>query len=208
MTTQLSDMRSRIADDLSRSDLNTQIDKAINRAIYFYQKEPFWFKETSSSFPTVINQEEYVPGVGSVPTYIAQIDILERTSGNQTITLTQITPSELEAKQSGIAVGLPYEFAWYENSFKLYPIPNQVLTMPIQYTKSYVALVADADTNDWLVYAEDLIENRARGWINARVLKDTDSATMDKAMEADSLMALRAINNAKTGQGKVVPTSF
>lgn len=208
MTIALSDMRSRIADDLARSDLNTQIDKAINRAIYYYQKEPFWFKETTSSFSTVINQEEYIGGTGGVPSDIAQIDYLERIVGGSSITLTEITSTELEAKQSGTAIGLPYEFAQYQNRFKLYPIPNQVMTMPIGYTKSYAALVADADTNDWLTYAEDLIENRARWWLNFRVIKDYEAAGYDKIGETDALLSLRQLNFNKTGQGRVIPTSF
>lgn len=208
MTTALSDMRSRIADDLARSDLNTQIDKAINRAIYYYQKEPFWFKETTSSFPTVANQEEYVGGVGSVPSDIAEIDYLERTVSGSTISLTEITFTELEAKQSGTAVGLPYQFAQYQNRFKLYPIPNAVMTMPIGYTKSYSALTLDADTNDWLTYAEDLIESRAKWWLNSRVLKDLESAGMDKNAENDALLALRQLNVSKTAEGRVIPTSF
>jgi len=203
------EMQQRIADDLDRTDLNDQIKKAINRAIVYYQKEPFWFKETSTTFPAVNAQEEYVYGVGSVPSDVQMIDILERQYSGDKITLTEITPFELEAKQKGDSVGTPDQFAQYENRLKLYPTPNQTgITILIKYTKNYAELSADADTNDWLEYAEDLIEARARWWINLRVIKDRESAADDNIQEMSALDALRSINTHKTGQGRVIPTQF
>lgn len=202
------EMQNRIADDLDRSDLNTQIKLAINRAIKHYAKEPFWFKETSGSFPVVINQEEYTYGTGSVPDDVEMIDIMEVMDNGSKFSMKEITPFELEAKQSLQATGLPEEFASYELKFKLYPIPNQAATILLKYTKSYDELSADVDTNDWLVYAEDLIEAHARWWVNLRIIKDREAASDDAAEESLALEALRTINNHKTGQGSVIPTVF
>lgn len=209
MTSTFLQMQQRIADDLDRTDLTTQIKLAINRAIKHYQTEPFWFKETSSSFPAVSAQEEYVYGTGSVPTDIEMIDIMERQYNGTKITMLQITPSELEAKQSLDATGIPDEFAQYQNRIKLYPIPNQTgITILIKYTKNYTELSADADTNDWLTYAEDLIESHARWWINRRILHDQNAAAEDEIQIVNALDALRTLNTNKTGQGRVIPTSF
>jgi hypothetical protein len=205
----LLEMRSRIADDLDRTDLSTQIDKAINRAITFYLKENFWFKETSSSFSLVVNQEEYIKGSGGVPSDIGAIDIMElQYSGNKYV-LVEITPFELEARQTLDAVGTPDQFAQYQDRIKFYPIPNQAsMTCLIKYTKSYSTLVNDSDTNDWLVYCEDLIEARARGWINRRILKDYEAANADKQEENDALSGIRKVNQQKTGNGRVIVTQF
>ncbi len=209
MTSTFLQMQTRIADDLDRSDLNTQIKKAINRAIIHYQTEPFWFKETSSSFSAVSGQEEYVMGTGSVPTDIEMIDIVECQYNGTKTTMTQITPFELEAKQSLQATGIPDEYAQYQNRFKLYPIPNQTgITILIKYTKNYTELSADADTNDWLTYAEDLIEAKARWWLNTRIIKDIASAADDEKEETKALDALRTLNQHKVGGGRVIPTSF
>ncbi len=209
MTSTFLQMQSRIADDLDRTDLSTQIKLAINRAIIHYKTEPFWFKETSSSFSAVSAQEEYAYGTGSVPSDVEMIDILERQYNSDKITLTEITPFELEAKQQGDAVGIPDQFAQYQNRFKLYPIPNQSgITILIKYTKTYAELSADADTNDWLTYAEDLIEARARWWLNMRVIRDQTAGADDAVQEASALDALRTVNTHKTGQGRVIPTQF
>jgi len=209
MTSTFLQMQQRIADDLDRTDLSTQIKLAINRAIEFYQTEPFWFKETSSTFPAVSGQEEYVYGTGSVPSNVEMIDIMERLYNGTKVTLQEITPFELEAKQSLTATGIPDEYAQYQNRIKFYPIPNQTgITIYIKYTKNYTALSADIDTNDWLTYAEDLIESRARWWINNRILHDQNAAVEDEMQIATALDALRTLNVHKTGQGRVIPTSF
>jgi len=209
MTSTFLQMQNRIADDLDRTDLNTQIKLAINRAIKHYQTEPFWFKETSSSFSAVVNQEEYVYGTGSVPSDVEMIDILESQFNGSKTPIREITTFELEAKQTGIVTGEPREYAQYQNRFKLLPIPNQAgITILIKYTKNYAELSADSDTNDWLTYAEDLIEARARWWLNMRVIKDIPSANDDAVQEASALEALRTLNVHKTGQGEVIPTDF
>lgn len=208
MTSTFLQMQQRIADDLDRTDLNSQIKLAINRAINHYKTEPFWFKESSSSFPAVVNQEEYVYGTGSVPSDVEMIDIMECQLNGSKSPMVEITPFELEAKQSLLAVGEPREYAQYQNRIKLYPIPNQAATILIKYTKSYTDLSADSDTSDWLTYAEDLIEARARWWLNMRVIKDIAAANDDALEESLALNALRTVNDHKTGGGEVIPTEF
>lgn len=209
MTSTFLEMQSRIADDLDRSDLNPQIKLAINRAINHYKTEPFWFKETSASFSAISGQEEYSQGSDGVPDDIEMIDIIEREYNSNKITMQQITPFELEAKQQGDSTGIPDEYAQYENKFKFYPIPNQSgITIYIKYTKNYADLSSDADTNDWLTYAEDLIEARARWWLNMRVIRDINAAADDERQEMSALDALRTLNTHKTGGGRIIPTQF
>lgn len=209
MTSTFLQMQQRIADDLDRTDLNTQIKQAINRAIVHFKTEPFWFKETSTSFPAVSGQEEYVYGVGGLPSDVEMIDIMQRNYNGDNITLTEITTFELEAKQKGDSVGIPDQFAQYQNRFKFYPIPNQTgITILLKYTKSYVDLAADTDTNDWLTYAEDLIEARARWWVNMRIIRDQLAAMDDEKQEYSALEALRTINTHKSGQGRIIPSQF
>ncbi len=203
------EMITRIEDDLDRTDLRDQIKTAINRAIKYYQTEPFWFKEESDSFPTVSGQEEYSYGTGSVPDDVEMIDLLECQYNGTKDPIVPITTFELEAKQSGLAEGIPSQYASYENKLKLYPIHNQSgITILIKYTKNYPELSADSDTNDWLVYAEDLIESRSRWWVNLRIIKDRESANDDALEESMALEALRTMNAHKTGQGEVIPTDF
>lgn len=188
----LAQLRSRIADDLNRTDLNTQIDTAINRAIEYYNnREDFWFSETTATFSTVANQEEYGVSDG-IPDDIADIDRLELilTSTNKPEIFAS-TFEWLKDVNVGQGTGQPTDYAFYQSKIYLYLIPNQVYTIKMYYKKTYDELVSDSETNDYTVYARDLIEARASYWLYSRVLKDAESAAMSKTEENDALNALR-----------------
>lgn len=199
----LAQMRSRIADDLNRSDLNTQIDKAINRAIrHYYNSERFWFNETTGTFATVANQE-YYGTVDSVPSDILSINYLRLTvSSNNKPEIPQKTYSQIQAMNSGASIGQPLYYAWYSNKIWFYPIPDAIYTLTVSYQKSYAVLALDADTNDFTVEAEDLIEARASYWIYERLLKSDQDAARSKVEEQEALRALniRTCDIVSTGQ--------
>lgn len=190
----LSVVRARIADDLNRSDLNTQIDKAINRAIEFYEKQRFWFNENTWTFVTVAGTESYTFSTAST-TDLLEIDqvTLTRTS-TDIYPLDQITFQKLrQINTTGTTTrGAPSKFALYKSTWYLYPVPDAVYTVTIYGQKSYAAMTADADTNDFTTDAEDLIEARARWWLYANILKDVTQATVAKASEIEALQSLQA----------------
>ncbi len=205
----LAQMRSRIADDLLRSDLNTQIDKAINRAIeYYYKKEKFWFNQTTGTFATIASQEAYGTADG-IPSDILEIDYMQIafTTTNKPELIPR-TYQDLKRRNEGNSTGNPEDYAWYQNKIYLHLIPSTVWTVTVSYRKSYAAMTVDADTNDFTTNAEDLIEARASWWLYSRVLKDYDAATVAKQEEIDSLSALRARTEGITGTGEVYPTGF
>lgn len=201
------EMQQRIADDLNRTDLTTQIKKAITRAILYYQKEPFWFKETSATFSTVANQKAYSTTDTSI-TDISRIHLVEATINSANYELDAHDIKWVESKNPNNAIGVPTDYAWWQSKFYIYLVPNAIYTITIWYTKLYTALSADSDANDWTVYAEDLIEARARAWIYARILKDADNAIIAKQEENESLAALREISEGYIPQGRVPPTQF
>lgn len=183
-------MRSVIADDLDRSDMTTQINRAINRAIQHYEKEPFWFKETVGTFSCVASQKIYTTSI--IPTDISQIIRLEVVVSGNDQPLKEVTFDEIEDIDYSHSTGIPDRYAYYDESIYLYPIPNDTYTIRIAYTKTYTELSLDADTNDWTTEAEDLIECRALWTIYARTIKDDEEASKYKTLEEDALKALRA----------------
>lgn len=182
-------MRAVIADDLNRSDMTTQINRAINRAIHYYTKERFWFNEKTSTFSTTNTVKNY--DSSTIPTDIAQIDYMEIVVSGSDLELTPITYTEIESMDVNHQTGIPSKYAWYKENIYLFPIPNNTYTVNISYQQTYADLSADSDTNDWTTSAEDLIEARACWWIYARVLKDQDQANSYKALEIDALESLR-----------------
>jgi hypothetical protein len=203
----LAQMRSRIADDLDRSDLSTQIDKAINRAIEYYEKERFWFSEKIATFNTVANQKNYSSS-DSIPTDIAEIDYVEVTVSGKEFPLYLKPYPYIKEKQGSDATGVPSEYAYYQENFYLWLIPNAVYTITVSYQQKYSELTLDADTNDFTTDAEDLIEARARAWLYARVIKDIDQAQIAKTEENEALAALREKTRKLISIEQVTPTHF
>lgn len=206
----LAQMRSRIADDLNKgTTLNTQIDKAINRAIEHYEKQRFWFNETLGTFATIANQSAYGTADG-IPSDIAEIDYLE---------ITSTSTYKLELKRKGFPYVIntignggtstyPSCFALFQEKIYLAPIPSAVKTITLYYQQKYTALSLDADTNDWTTDAEDLIESRARWWVYKRIIKDKDHAAEAKAEELEALDALIEKTRKFSSTGYIIATDF
>jgi len=205
----LAQMRSRIADDLNRSDLSSQIDKAINRAIrHYYNSQRFWFNETTGTFVTIANQESYGT-VDSVPSDILSMNYMRLTiSSTNKPEIPKKTYQEIQMMNSGASIGQPIYYAWYQNKIWFYPLPDQVYTVTVSYQKSYAVLSADSDTNDFTVEAEDLIESRASWWINKRVLKNDKDAALSKIEEQEALGALQKRTCDIVSTGQIAITEF
>lgn len=204
----LAQMRSRIADDLDRTDLSTQIDKAINRAIEYYEKERFYFQETTGTFSTIANQQAYGTADG-LPSDIKEIDILKLTISTTNIpALAMVAYEEIASIDVSAFASQPNRWAWYQSKVYLYPRPNAIWTVTLSYQKSYTVLSSDSDTSDWTTKAEDLIESCARGWVNRRVIKDYDGAKIDAEDEMRYLAAMREKTRKLKSTGRVSPTNF
>lgn len=80
-------MQAKIADDLNRSDLTTQIQREINRAIRKYASIPMWFSSTSANFTTANGQQSYDTADG-LPSNIRIVDYLRVNQSTPTIDTT------------------------------------------------------------------------------------------------------------------------
>ena len=78
-------MRNKIQDDLNRTDLTTQVNREINRAIRKYASIPFWFSAQVENFATAINQQSY-DSTDGFPDDIRIIDYVRINQSTPTIT--------------------------------------------------------------------------------------------------------------------------
>lgn len=193
--------------DLSRDDIASETTKAINRAIKHYEKEPFWFKQTNDTFSTVVGQRSY-GSADSVATDIGEIYHAEITISGSDYGMTQKSKKWIEFNNPNASTGEPTVYALWEGKIWLDLVPSAVRTVTVYYTKTYAALSADADTNDWLTYAEDLIEARARWWLCKRKLKMYAQGDQAKAEEMEALAALRDKNEQQSANQRIQPSSF
>lgn len=188
-------LQSRIADDLNRTDLTSQIKENILLAIQHYKSERFWFNEASQTLASVIGQV-YV----TAPSDILVIDDFYITVSSRNVEMVeQDLNSILEFRPP--TNGRPRAYCYYQNRFELDRPADIVYSMPLYYQKELAQLSSDSDTNGWTTDAEDVIVFRAEKTLYANVIKDSDKANTAAVQERDALTALRALRNSRVSSG-------
>lgn len=198
-------MKNRIASDVNRNDLSTEIGLAINRAQEHYESHRFFFNESSGTFSTVSGQESYGTA-DSVPSTIAEIDSVTLTATSTNIyPLIPTTFEMIRALNTGgtTYTGYPVYYSYFQEKFWFHPLPNGVYTVSVYFKKNYTRLSADGDTNDWTEEAEDLIESRARWWIWKRIIRNHDEAGAAKLEEIEALRSLETKTTMLISSGSV-----
>lgn len=181
----LTTMKARIATELARSDLTTQIASAISDAIAIYQKERFRFNETvpgtAITFATVSGQAVYTSSANANIETLFSIDYMLLTIGSQIIPLQQDTPENLRIYNQGTTnQGQPDNYAYEGNQIILSPVPNDVWTVTMGLFRKLAAPANDAEaSNPWMIAAERLIRSRAKYEIALHI---TRNAVMQEAM--------------------------
>jgi hypothetical protein len=212
MTTQTI-MKARIADELARDDLTSQIVYAIADAIDAYQDERWYFNESRAiTVTTVADQEFYSSSDASAIGTITKIDYVFIYIGDQPYELLPLKPADIEAASvNGTSTGEPSWYCWYNNQIRLYPVPSDAWTVRIGAAVTVAAPATDGEAdNPWMTKAERLIRSRAKLELALHVLKDTDlAATMSQAVEeAFEQLKERTNQLTQSGEGRVTAMCF
>lgn len=119
-TTTCNDMASRIADELSRSDLTSQIQLEINSSILWYASKQMWGSEASWNFPTVAGQRLYSVAVNfrSISSVMASYN-----SGNYQFLVEPRTFEFIQSIDFGLSnfSAYPQYYAYQGNQIRFYP---------------------------------------------------------------------------------------
>lgn len=188
-------LQSRIADDLDRTDLTSQIKQCILLAVQHYKNERFWFNEVKASAAASVGSAQ----VGA-PSDILRLDHLYIVVSGIDI---ELKPSDLnsiiEFRPTGN--GRPTSYCYYENQFELDRLSDSAYTLHLYYLKELTALSADSDTNGWTTDGEDLIVFHAEKMLYANVIHDTAKAATAELQEMAALTAMRSLARARTTTG-------
>lgn len=206
-------MKARIADELARTDLTSQIAYAITDAIAAYEDERFHFNETRAlTFPTVANQEFYDSDDAASIATIQKIDYVMVYVGDIPHTLTYERPEDMEALSvSGTQSGTPWSYTWYGNQLRLYPVPDQAYTIRIGASVKIAAPATDGEaSNPWMTHAERLIRSRAKNELALHVLFDDDLAMKMATATKEAFDQLKNRTNQLTqaSKGRVKAMDF
>lgn len=200
------DMQTRIADELSRSDLSSQITNAIQTAIQDYEGERFWFNEQRFTLNTVANQSWYDEQANllnedgsalATGVKLLEVDQMVCNFGNWFQPLKPVAPGWIDTYQIPTYIGQPYYYARLGTRIRLAPTPNDVYTVTITGLARLVTLSANSDTNAWLTEGEKLIRSRAKAILWRSILRNADEAALCDAEEQVALSALQRKENAR-----------
>lgn len=212
MTT-LGDLKTRIADDLARDDLTSQIANEITSAIDFYKATErfFWTESSDDTFDTVAAQHTYTSADSSLIPRFVKVDtmFLDDTDGER-YTLDLWDASQLEAMLDDDADSArPYAYTWFGQSFRFYPVPDQAYTIrPMGWIEPLAPTSDSEPNNPWMTQAFELIRCRAKAYLFTHVVKDTEQALVMQAAERQALNAIRTATAARISTGRIYPTCF
>lgn len=235
MTT-YADMAGRLADELARSDLTTQIQTAIMRAIRKYERQRWWFNETMFTFASVAGQEYYsdVDSGNRTISRLKHVDTALLIVGNNRYPMTQRTWDYIQSVSvTTTMTGQPEDFCLYGASgyqgssataavlsgqlFRVYPIADLstytfqisgIITLLDNEGLGPYSFPTNTTTDIWSLDCEDLICTRAKWDVCKNYLKDMDAAGAAKAEESEALLSLTRLNTMRLSTGRVMPHPF
>lgn len=203
-------MQSRIADELVRSDLTSQIQNAIQTAIQQYERTPLYFNQVrqEAAFYTAHGQEFYSSAASPlIASMVTMHKVTVTVSGNR-YSMNPRTPEYMEdTSVNPIVYGQPVDYAYFGEQLRFYPIPDNSYPIALSGIYRLNTLSNSTDTNAWVSDAELLIRCRAKWELAVHVLRDADLAGQMKAAELDALARLKG-ETLKRSPRRIRPTYF
>ncbi len=202
-------MQDRIASELVRTDLTSQIQLAIRSAIKKFERKRFYFNEQRITLTTSSGQEYYTSADNASIPYIAEFDSVRITVNGTTYTLHKRDYNWIDQIQSNASyTGDPTDYAYYGQQIRLYPIPYLARTVVLSIVNRFATLSATTDTNAWMSDGEELIRQTAKADLLANVIRNNDRAMVMDALATRARDDLLAESTQRGATGKLRPTSF
>lgn len=173
-------------DFLNRTDFNSTVKRAVNTSIRHYQRERFWFNETSTVLTCVVGVETIIK-----PSDYLFLDYLEVTQNSANTQLVQKPFDFVRRLNIDTSTGLPTVFAEYGEKFHLANVPDSAYPVNCYYVQQMAALSADTDTNNWLSAAEDVIVYASAKLVWATTIRNASAAGVCAQMESAAISELR-----------------
>lgn len=206
-------MKTRIADELTRDDLSSQIALAITSAIQQYEGERFTFNEKRYLLPTVAGTEYYAftsltqtdgSALGTGETLL-EIDSMALSLNNDLYRLSERSQQWMDAHGAGSTRGQPYDYAVFSDRVRLYPIPGAVYSIIISGLARLPTLSADGDTSGWMTDGEALIRSEAKAILYRDVLHDKEGLEYAALAAGNAMASLKRKASAKVATGRIAP---
>lgn len=210
MTT-LTIMKARIATELRRSNIASQIASAISSAIGAYQAERWLFNERrDATFATVASQEFYSASDDADIGLLVKIDYAKVIVGTTAYSLLPDDPARMEGlSDSATNTGQPSTYCVYDEQIRLYPVPDGVYT--VRLAGHFIAAEPATDdeaSNPWMTTGERLIRSRAKWELATHVIRDPQLAADMETATMEAWTDLKRRTTRLVGTGRIKPMGF
>jgi hypothetical protein len=199
----LGTMVSRISTEVRGTISSAEIKVKIFEAIDAYSHENFGWNEATDSFSTVVSQQEYEMDGADAPGDIVLIETMSVEYGSRKTRLFPADPSNLRTDRLVVTNSIPTHWAVWNNKINIFPAPNSVYTMWLDYIQdvnTLTAASADASTNQWFVQGERLIRAHAKALIFGELLRnDTEQGRSIELASRAYLDLKRKAGNLRAG---------
>lgn len=206
------DLESRIADDLIRNDLTSQITAAVDTAIRAYRSERLTFNEAYRVTAT-LTVSAYLTPLTALSVRFRKIDRLRivRTS-NDLWDLYKRDYDWIMSRQDVNATTQPIEYCVYNDTIHYDSNADQTYTLYIDGVKDLgegaTLSYSVNSTAAWFNDGRELIRHRARRELYSHVLKDFELAAAAKGAEDEAKRILKSDHGEQNGTGAIRPTEF
>lgn len=215
MTTLL-DVRNRVADQLARSDLSTQIDREIQLAITRYNRKVTWLHEVRHATLTGVGAQTWYTNIdvstGAGPQSVTgrtavsvqdvqKVDYIRDADGEY---LKQMHYTDFERLFDTTATtGRSTYFALYAGQIGLWPQPAASETFTLSVAVKPIVPSLAADTSIWFEQAQELIENATAAAICRKFIQDGERAQAFFVYEGQAWEDLLTESNRKGATGRI-----
>lgn len=189
-------------DYLNRADLSAETKRSILAAVRHYERKHWWFNETATTLTTSAGQT-FV----AFPANYHKLELLQITIASADYKLIPQDFEWIKEANTARTRGQPTDFAIHQNRIELFPIPDAIYTLPINYLHKFPALNLSTDTSDWTSAVEDLIVYHATALMWGGVLRNPQKALVYKALEQTALSGITLENEGRT-RGTLKATRF
>lgn len=202
--TTLANMRTRIMDELQRTDLASQINNAIAEAADYFRRDAFFRNDAQdTSTVTVVGTNVYM-----APTDVAEIRQLAITVNNTKYPLRLRSWDYINIEDSNTlnpVTGPPVEYAVNLQrsgmSIRLFPTPDGAYGLQYDYVQIVPAPVADTDSNFWTVEGREMVRAFAKYLLRMTVLNDPSTARSDQELADQYFRKLKQETGGKKFTG-------
>ena len=203
----LADLRARIADDLDRSDLSSQIEAAVRDAVEHYEAERFAFNEVVNATATFSSGVDSIP-LSSLAVAFTRIDRIRIDDGGSG--LVDLVPRDyawLMAAQDAGAVARPLEYCIYAERIQLDSRPDRNYPAILDGVRRISTASAATGSSAWFNDGRRLVRARAKAELYAHIIKEFPQAQAMAAVEQREYRALKQKLNTRNS-GRVRPTEW